>query len=52
MKTLVSRKGIRGFDRNDLANRFRDAVHQRFPDSSSSIQEATRFVQACLQVTG
>jgi len=52
MQTLVFRKGIRGFDRNDHANRFRDAAHQRFLDSNSSIQEAIRFVQACLQVTG
>ena len=52
MMSLVFRKGIRGFDQNDHANRFRDAAHQRFLDSSSSIREAIRFVQACLQVIG
>lgn len=51
MKSLVYQIRRVGFDRNDHANRFRDAVHQRFLDSNSSIQEVIRFVQACLQVT-
>ena len=52
MQLPVSQTGKEGSGRNDLANRFRDAARQRFPDSNSSTREAGQFVQACLLIIG